>query len=173
MEKGTEIIRVKEAELPVLVQLSRETFFKTYFAYNTPEDMQTYLDTHFNTAQLASEIIHPDSEYYFIRINENHAGYVKLNFGEAQGEMQGSKACEIQRLYILEKYQGLQLGKTLVEFTKSRAIELGLHFVWLGVWQENKRAIEFYLQNGFEIVGTHDFLFGEDVQSDWIMKLHC
>jgi hemerythrin-like domain-containing protein len=42
--------------------------------------------------------------------------------------------------------------------------------VWLGVWDKNEKAIAFYQKNGFEIVGEHPFVMGNDRQNDFIMK---
>ena len=43
-------------------------------------------------------------------------------------------------------------------------------YVWLGVWEKNEKAIRFYTKNGFSRVGTHTFVMGEDVQTDYIMR---
>jgi len=43
-------------------------------------------------------------------------------------------------------------------------------FIWLGVWEKNKRAIDFYTRWGFEKFGEWDFLLGNDLQRDWLMK---
>jgi ribosomal protein S18 acetylase RimI-like enzyme len=42
--------------------------------------------------------------------------------------------------------------------------------LWLGVWEKNERAINFYHRWGFEKFGEHDFILGDDVQTDWLMK---
>jgi ribosomal protein S18 acetylase RimI-like enzyme len=41
--------------------------------------------------------------------------------------------------------------------------------VYLGVWEHNPRAIAFYRKWGFEKVGEHVFLLGDDEQTDWLM----
>jgi len=42
--------------------------------------------------------------------------------------------------------------------------------VWLGVWEENPRAIKFYKKNGFVEFDKHTFVLGEDEQTDILMK---
>lgn len=44
-------------------------------------------------------------------------------------------------------------------------------YVWLGVWENNHRAIKFYSKNGFEKFDTHIFKLGDEEQLDWMMKL--
>ena len=48
--------------------------------------------------------------------------------------------------------------------------EKGKTYVWLGVWEENHRALQFYEKNGFTVFGKHDFVLGDDVQTDLMMK---
>ncbi len=42
--------------------------------------------------------------------------------------------------------------------------------IWLGVWKQNHSAISFYHKWGFEKFSTHQFILGDDVQTDWLMK---
>ena len=58
---------------------------------------------------------------------------------------------------------------------KKHALEVarqsGKRFAWLGVWEKNEKAIGFYQARGFRRSGTHDFMLGEDRQTDMIMKI--
>jgi ribosomal protein S18 acetylase RimI-like enzyme len=103
--------------------------------------------------------------------NEEILGYLKLNFTDAQTEKLEENHFEIERIYVLKAFLGQKIGQILFD----KAIEIGreknLEYVWLGVWEENHRAIRFYGKNGFEIFGKHDFVLGEDVQTDLLMKM--
>jgi len=50
------------------------------------------------------------------------------------------------------------------------ALEKNYHTIWLGVWEHNQRAIDFYKRWGFKKFDEHDFILGNDVQKDWLMK---
>nr|WP_228115767.1 hypothetical protein [Sphingobacterium faecium] len=50
------------------------------------------------------------------------------------------------------------------------AIKRKSKYVWLGVWEENPRAINFYKKNGFEEFDKHVFILGDDEQTDILMK---
>ena len=67
------------------------------------------------------------------------------------------------------------LGQKIGQILLNKAIEIGkkkkLEFLWLGVWEENHRAIKFYEKNGFKVFGKHKFVLGKDVQTDLLMKL--
>jgi len=44
-------------------------------------------------------------------------------------------------------------------------------YVWLGVWEENYRALKFYKKNGFVEFDKHIFKLGNEEQTDIMMKL--
>lgn len=43
------------------------------------------------------------------------------------------------------------------------------HKVWLGVWEHNEPAKDFYAKLGFEQFSAHDFVMGDDRQTDLLM----
>ena len=51
------------------------------------------------------------------------------------------------------------------------ARSLSLDWLWLGVWEENPKAIQFYKKLGFVDFGEHEFDLGDERQRDIMMKL--
>jgi ribosomal protein S18 acetylase RimI-like enzyme len=41
--------------------------------------------------------------------------------------------------------------------------------LWLGVWDQNPRAIRFYTKWGYEDVGGQTFMLGDDPQQDRVL----
>lgn len=155
-----------------LQKISITTFRETFEEVNTEEDMQKYLAENLSLEKLKSELENPNSEFYFAENDNQILGYLKLNFGNAQTENQGNETLEIERIYVLKEFFPLKIGQILFEKSVEIAQEKNMKFIWLGVWEENKRAIRFYEKNGFEIFGKHDFVLGKDVQTDLMMKLY-
>ena len=71
---------------------------------------------------------------------------------------------------MLKEFLGKTIGQLLLEHAFQIAREKGNENVWLGVWEQNKRAIRFYQKNDFEEFDKHIFMLGEDVQTDILMK---
>ncbi len=165
------IRKINIDDLETLRYLSIQTFKETFEQVNTKEDMQKYLIENLSIEKLNSELENPNSEFYFAENNDEILGYLKLNFKDAQTEKLEENHFEIERIYVLKAFLGQKIGQILFD----KAIEIGreknLEYVWLGVWEENHRAIHFYEKNGFEIFGKHDFVLGEDVQTDLLMKM--
>lgn len=153
-----------------LADFSRKTFSDAFEEQNNPEDYITYSNNAFSVFRLSDELKNPLSTFYFCHCNGQLAGYLKLNDGEAQSDIKDEDALEIERIYVLKEFQGKGIGKWLVEQTKQKAKELKKAYVWLGVWEENKAAIRFYVREGFTKFATHPYPIGNDVQTDWLMK---
>ncbi|MBK9212631.1 MAG: GNAT family N-acetyltransferase [Saprospiraceae bacterium] len=162
--------KVELNELELLQDISRLTFTQTFAEVNSPENLQNFLDKAFSVPQLSEELQDPNVEYYFSEIEQNVIGYLKINFGTSQTELQDDNAIEIERIYVLEEYLGKKVGQKLYDFAIKRARETSKEYVWLGVWEENSRAINFYKKQGFQVFGKHFFILGDDFQTDILMK---
>jgi len=171
MEK-IEIKKVTLSEIDELRSISRQTFFETFADGNTESDMKKYLDENFSIDKLTSELIIPESEFYFASIDNKAIGYLKLNFGQAQTELKDQKALEIERIYVLKEFHGKKVGQILFDTALQIAERIKADYVWLGVWEKNERAISFYRKNGFAEFDKHIFKLGNDEQTDIMMKLN-
>lgn len=157
-------------DLASLVEISRTTFIVAFEADNNPKDFNAYIEKAFSTKRIEKELLNPDSAFYFVYKENNLVGYLKLNIGNAQTEQLDLEGMELERIYVLHKYQGQQIGKQMLDKTISLARKEQVEFLWLGVWEENKKAIRFYKRYGFIKFGTHPYYIGADKQTDWLMK---
>ncbi len=164
------IEKVDETELELLQLISRETFYDSFASMNTPENMAQYLEEGFSVEKLTRELNDPNSAFYFAHLEDEVVGYLKLNFGGAQTELQDPNAVEIERIYVRRAFQGRSVGQALYDHALALARSRQARFVWLGVWEKNDRAIRFYERNGFVPFGTHVFMLGDDAQTDMLMK---
>jgi ribosomal protein S18 acetylase RimI-like enzyme len=154
-----------------LQKISRQTFYETFSEGNTEENIAKYLEEGFSVTKLTSELSNNDAQFYFATLEDNTIGYLKLNFGQAQTELQDDKALEIERIYVLKEFHGKGVGQLLYDKAIQIAKQKSADYVWLGVWEENPRAINFYKKNGFVEFDKHVFKLGNDNQTDIMMKL--
>ena len=164
------IVEVGLSDISLLQDISQKTFLETFSVYNTEENMATYLRDSLSLEKLEKEMAQPGSQFYFAKKNERIIGYLKLNTGAAQNELKEHNALEIERIYVLSEFHGKGVGQSLYEEAMAIAREKKVEYVWLGVWEHNKRAIAFYGKNGFEVFDRHFFRLGDDVQTDYMMK---
>ena len=136
-------------ELHFLVEISKTTFITAFEADNNPKDFNAYIEEAFSSKQIKEELLNPNSTFYFVYKENSLVGYLKLNIGDAQNEQFEKKGMELERIYVLQEYQGQQIGKQMLDKAIIFARKKRVEFLWLGVWEENKQAIRFYKRYGF------------------------
>lgn len=166
-----QITKVTLNNIGSLQEIGRRTFSETFAAVNTAANMQHYLDESFSIHKLTDELNDTNAAFYFAWLNEEVIGYLKLNFGASQTELKDDKAIEIERIYVLQAFHGKNVGQLLYQKALQIAEEMDADYIWLGVWEENMRAIRFYQKNGFTEFSKHAFQLGDDTQTDIMMKL--
>lgn len=168
--KPVDIQEVTANELEELVLMARKSFLEAFTAGNKIENVYAYLDEAFTPAQFEKEFINPCSKFFVAKSEGKIIGYTKVNQVPSQTDIHDEESLEIARLYVLEAYKGQGFGKQLLDYAFDFARKNSLKYVWLGVWEHNKHAIQFYEKQGFKKFGTHPFPFGDEVQTDWLMK---
>lgn len=165
-----EIQQIDETALDDLVKISRKTYIDKFGQTTSPENLQEYLERAMSPQALYKELANPDSFFYMLYQDGKPLAYLKLNIKEAQSEPDYPEALELQRIYVLDGYQGLGIGEKLMKFAIDRARDIGAPFIWLGAWEQNEGAMRFYQRHGFEVFSSHDFVMGDDVQTDLLLR---
>jgi ribosomal protein S18 acetylase RimI-like enzyme len=166
-----EIIKLSITDLNILQKVGIQTFSESYTFNNNKDSMSAYMKDGFSIKKLQSELLDPNSEFYFAYINNDLAGYLKINIGSSQTEIKSDKGLEIQRIYLLKDFYGKKIGQLLLDKTIAIARQKNLDYIWLSVWEENPKAIKFYEKNGFIEFDKHIFTLGTEEQTDIMMKL--
>jgi diamine N-acetyltransferase len=164
-----ELKRATVVDVQNLQKIGRDTFYETFHEQNDEQTMEDYLQQAFASEKLLSEIKNPESIIKLLYVNNELAGYLKVNEGTAQTEANVEDSLEIERIYILNTFQKLGLGKILINEAILIAQQLQKSTIWLGVWEKNDNAIAFYERQGFVKTGTHKFMMGDEAQLDYIM----
>lgn len=164
------IVQVSEQDLPELIAISRETFADTFGKDNSPEDMAKFLDESYNEDKLGAEIATLGSFFYFLKVDGEVAGYLKLDVDDAQNEDVDPNGLEVERIYLRKSFQHRGLGKKLFEFAEEKGREWGKSVLWLGVWEHNENAKNFYASRGLTRFSEHVFVLGDDRQTDFLLK---
>ena len=171
MELNITIVQINDSHIAALQQIGRQTFSETFAESNSAENMAKYLEEAYSYEKLNAELNDPNSIFYFAKMDQNVIGYLKLNFGASQTELKDKNALEIERIYVLKEFHGKKVGQLLFDKAIEIAKEYHVTYVWLGVWEENKRALQFYTKNGFIEFDQHIFVLGDEAQTDIMMKL--
>jgi ribosomal protein S18 acetylase RimI-like enzyme len=132
--------------------------------------MEKFMNGPFNRDLLIKEVCAPGNTFLMAVDGEEMTGYARLRENNSPPELAGIKTLEIARLYAASERIGKGIGKLLMQQSVDIARQKKISIIWLGVWEQNQRAIDFYTRWGFEKFGTQLFMVGDDAQTDWLMK---
>jgi ribosomal protein S18 acetylase RimI-like enzyme len=165
------IVRLaSEPDAELIADISRQTFYESFAAQNTKENMDKFMNEQFAKDKLIREIGEPGNTFLLAYYGSTVAGYLKLQERDNPENLGPVAAIELVRIYAVKSMMGKGIGKLLMSTSINIARERNKQVIWLGVWEHNQRAIEFYRHWGFEKFGEHDFILGNDIQTDWLMK---
>ena len=159
-----------EDDAVLIADISRQTFYETFSPLNSKVDMDIFMNIQFTKGKLMLEVGQRENIFLLAYDDSDIAGYVKLRDTRHPKDLGSSNALEIARLYAMPGMIGKGVGKLLMEKSLEIAVEKRKDMVWLGVWKQNKKAIDFYSKWGFSIFGECDFVLGNDLQKDWLMR---
>jgi len=163
------IVSAGKEDAKLIAIISRETFYDTYAAENTAANMAKFMTQQFSKTLLMEEVGVEGNHFFLAYIDGEVAGYLKLKDAN-HPQLVGTQALEISRIYVSKPFIGKSVGKSLLQTAIDFAQEKSKDWLWLIAWKENKRALQFYQKNGFEIFAESTFLLGDDLQNDWVLK---
>ena len=172
MKETVKIRRAIFDDAETLAEIGLQSFNEAFAdnPKNHPDDMKIYTDEAFSIENLQQELIDADAIFFVAQLENEIIGYAKLQQNSREDCVTGENPLELNRLYALDRHIGKGIGKALMlkclEFAEANAHDT----FWLGVWEFNFRAQEFYKKFGFEKCGEHIFQLGSDPQIDWIMQ---
>jgi ribosomal protein S18 acetylase RimI-like enzyme len=157
-------------DVPVIADLARKTFRETFDAFNTEENMTMYLDQNISPSKIEAEMLDIGAVFFVVEEERIPVGFAKVRTSHMPQELEGSKAIEIERIYVVKEKLGLGIGNILMARCLEHARKHRYEIIWLGVWEHNVAAQHFYHKWGFSKFGHHVFLLGTDAQTDLLLK---
>ena len=123
LSKNVNIRAVENSEIAQLHELSLSTFVQAFGNQNTAFNMEQYISEALTIDQITRQYKNPNSSFFFAEYQSEIIGYLKVNQGDAQTEKQLTEALEIERLYIISKFQSKGIGTLLLNYS----LELARH----------------------------------------------
>jgi GNAT superfamily N-acetyltransferase len=170
MTLSVQVRLASTGDAALIADMSRRTFYESFAAQNTAEDIAQYMDTQYTRESLMKEVGMTGNIFLLAFLDGQPVGYARLLEHEPPPQMGEGPAIEIVRIYAEQSAIGKGVGKALMQYALDLAREKEKKWIWLGVWEHNHRAIAFYTKWGFEKFGDHPFIVGSDTQTDWWMR---
>ena len=163
-------------QVHLLQKIAIQTYQETFAESNSDDLLQQYYKQSLNLTKLSAQLKMTNSEFYFIYSapladpEAKLAGFLKLNIDDAQTDLLDPEALEVEKIYILKEFLSQGLGKQMISFAIKRAQQQNKKHLWLGVWENNFSALNFYKKMGFEQFGEHGFDMAGDIQTDLLLR---
>lgn len=159
-----------DAEL--LSFLGGKTFFDTFSPYHDLADMQAYITKAYHPDAIKKNLETPEMSYHIAESEKGQAiGYTKLIKDVNPDGLENCRVMELEKIYVLQDWLDKKAGALLMQNAIQFSENLGYNILYLGVWQENHRALRFYEKFGFKTFGTRTFALGSSLCDDFLMKL--
>lgn len=156
------MIKIKIANnenIEVLALLGRITYAESHGHFiDDKNDLIEYINNAFSISKTKEDVNNLKNIFYIIYVNELPVGYAKLILNEGYKNITSQNNCLLERIYILDDFIPMKIGKKFFAFLEDKARELNFDNMWLSVYIKNNRAIRFYQKNKFKEIGELNFL---------------
>lgn len=170
VEGKIEIRKAQETDAKLIRVLGAVTFFEAYFEQDDAHDLANYIHESFDLKKILSEIADKNTTFFIIDLDDHAVGYAKLRENSKVECIKSENSIELQRIYVIERVYGTGIGEQLLKYCLETAKARGFETLWLGVWEENKRAQKFYAKHGFKRVGELEYPYGETVGINFVLE---
>ncbi|KAI3573522.1 acyl-CoA N-acyltransferase [Fusarium oxysporum f. sp. albedinis] len=162
------------ADAASIAELGAHVFSATYSYSIDPEELQVFLQQSYSTTAVVGDLSKASKNILVAtRPDGKLAGFAYLDRGSTEPCIADIDcAVELQRIYVHPSAHGTGVGRSLANEAEDLARQQGFQHMWLGVWEENTKAVRVYEHWGYKRVGEHNFAIGSLVQRDFVM-LKC
>ena len=151
------IVKATEDDFQLLTDIGKISFIESHGNSAAVDDINTYVNKKYNQNVFKEELRDLKNIYHIIYYDKQAAGYSKINFNAVHSNIQIDNITKLERIYLLKEFYNLKIGFELLKFNIELSRKNHQEGMWLYVWKENHRAVNFYKKNGFEICGSYDF----------------
>ncbi|MBK9636874.1 MAG: GNAT family N-acetyltransferase [Bacteroidetes bacterium] len=145
-----------------LAKIGRQSFIESHGHSASVEDITAYVNSKFTSFAFVDELSEPRNIYHHIKRDGQLIGYSKIILSCISENIVNENVTKLDRLYLIQEFHSLKLGQALLEYNIQLSNHNNQKGMWLYVWKENTRAVQFYLRNGFQIIGAFDFKISEN-----------
>jgi diamine N-acetyltransferase len=155
------IVKANVEHSQLLSEIAKLSFIESHGNCAKTEDVNIYVNEKYNNNVFKEELTDQKNIYHIIYNDKRPAGYSKIIFNSPYTGSEIKNITKLERIYLLKEFYDLKLGLELFEFNISLSKRNDQTGMWLYVWKENHRAINFYKRSGFIIIGSHNFKISE------------
>ncbi len=154
------MVKIVKAEIEhaaLIAEIGEKTFWESHGISASKADINAFVSKKYTKEVLVKELENKKNIYHLIYYNSKPAGFSKIVLNAPNNNIKSKNVTKLDRFYLLKAFYGQKLGLKLFDFNVELSKNNQQVGIWLAVWIENQRAINFYQKAGFKIVGEYDF----------------
>jgi ribosomal protein S18 acetylase RimI-like enzyme len=155
------IVKATPKDNQLLSAIATQSFMESHGNSAPAEDINNYVAKKYNAEVMKEELNDAGNIYHIIYHDSEAAGFSKIILNSPYEKNTIQHVTKLERLYLLEQFYNLRLGAALFDFNLNFIKNNHQLGVWLYVWKQNERAVNFYKKKGFVIIGSYDFAISE------------
>lgn len=160
-----------EPDSELLALLGRITYSESHGQFIADKkDLLGYNEEAFSVSAIQTQLKDPNIIYYLLYHKDLPIGYAKLVLAAHNEYLYSQNCCLLERIYILNDFIPLKLGRQFLMFLEQKVRELKFEVLWLSVYLKNHRAIRFYKKNGYQISGNTTFWVNAKAYENYIFS---
>ncbi len=163
------LLLARPADLVPYGEISRQTFGDTYGATHAAAVVARHVAERFDDTHLRAELADPLRTALAVTHEGRWVAYALVRSGQAPVALTGTRPVEVERFYVDHAWHGRGVAAPLMEAALDAARQHRGDVAWLGVWEQNSRAIRFYTRCGFADVGRTTYQFDGHAENDLVM----
>ncbi|UMB59527.1 GNAT family N-acetyltransferase [Lutibacter sp. A80] len=152
-----EIIKANVKDAKLIAEIGKKTFCESHGISASKADINAFVSEKYTKEALVKQLQNSKNNYHLIYYNNKLAGFTNLELNCSNTNIEAKNVSKLDRFYLLKEFYGQKLGLKLFQFNLEISKKHKQKGMWLAVWVDNKRAINFYQKAGFKIVGKYDF----------------
>ncbi|CAA6801531.1 MAG: Unknown protein [uncultured Aureispira sp.] len=133
--------------------LFRQVYIHNYAIEGIPTDFSKFIIEQFSIPKIEQKIRTQPASILVATYKDNLAGVAAIEYHKPCpiGNLVGA---ELSKLYVLECFTGLGIGRQLLHNVEQQLQEKGYTELWLWVYAINTRAVQFYKRQQYEWLGN-------------------
>lgn len=148
--------------------LFKQVYIDTYGIEGVTVEFSRFIERQFSVNAILSLLAQEKTSLLLALNNGNPVGVVQLAF-DGMCPLDSDRRTEVNKLYILRRFFGLGIGQGLMREAEREMRSKGRRDCWLWVLDSNKRAIDFYRQQGYRPIGNAPFQMEVNAYNNIVM----
>lgn len=136
--------------IKLLQEICTAAYTKNFAHHWNENGLDLYLENQFNLQRLKADLENPKLDYYFIKVEDQPIGFIKVNLEVPFAEYSAMEVTELEKMYVLPKMKGQGIGKKALSNIIEIMRAIGKKVFFLCVIDTNISAIKFYEKVGFQ-----------------------